>query len=64
MAVPNYYGLTEFGRAIANSMDMKKLGRVASGVAVKIVEPETGEILGPNKVMFPPFICVPYDAGP
>ncbi len=64
MAVPNYYGLTEFGRAIANSMDMNKLGRVASGVAVKIVDPETGEILGPNKVMLLTFICIPYDAGP
>ena len=50
MAVPNYYGLTEFGRAIANSMDMSKLGGVAPGAVVKIVDPETGKILGPNKV--------------
>ena len=55
MAVPNYYGLTEFGRAIANSMDMSKLGGVAPGAVVKIVDPETGKILGPNKVTTSPY---------
>ena len=48
--VPNFYGLTEFGRTIAYSMDTRVLGAVAPGSSVKIVDPESGEILGPNQI--------------
>ena len=50
LAVPNFYGLTEFGRTIAYSMDTRILGAVGPGTMVKIVDTQTGEPLGPNQV--------------
>ncbi len=46
----NFYGLTEIGNAITMSFDTSKLGGVAKGSVVKIVDPETKEKCGPNKV--------------
>ena len=50
LVVPNFYGLSEFGRTIAYSMDTRVLGAVGAGTMVKIVDSETGEALGPNQV--------------
>ena len=49
-AVPNFYGMSEFGRTIAYSMNTAVLGVVGAGSSVKIVDPESGEVLGPNQV--------------
>ena len=48
--VPNFYGMSEFGRTIAYSMNPAVLGVVGAGSSVKIVDPESGEVLGPNQV--------------
>merc|ERR1719431_648391 len=42
--------MTEMFQAATFSFDVTQLGFVAPDVEVKIVDPETGELLGPNKV--------------
>ena len=52
MFVYNVYGMTEISGALTNSMDVKCLGYVAEGAAVKIVDTDSGNICGPNEVFF------------
>ena len=47
--VMNMYGQSEFGNLITLSFTPRNLGHVYSGTEVKIEDPETGEICGPNK---------------
>ena len=46
----NMYSMTEFGSLISYHDSSSKLGNVAPGTEVKIVDPETNEALGPNQV--------------
>ena len=48
--VVNFYGMSEFGNLIAMSFTPKHLGHVGQGTEVKIVDPDTGTICGPNEV--------------
>ena len=50
MFVYNVYGMTEISGALTNSMDVKCLGYVAEGATVKILDPDSGNICGPNEV--------------
>lgn len=45
----NFYSMTEFGALVSLSMNPKTLGMVAPRSEVKIVDPETQELLGPNQ---------------
>jgi len=44
-----HFGLTEMGQAALVTLDVTQLGFVAPDIEVKIVDPETGEILGPHQ---------------
>lgn len=48
-AILGFYGMTEVG-TICKSMVPTQLGELAAGCQVKIVDPLTGELLGPNCV--------------
>ncbi|XP_012279418.1 4-coumarate--CoA ligase 1 [Orussus abietinus] len=52
-AVLQMYGMTEFGGVICaqkdNNTKLGSCGTVVSNVEIKIVDPETGKILGPNQ---------------
>ncbi len=50
MMVMNMYGQSEFGNVITMSSTPRFLGHVYPGTEVKIVDPETGETCGPNKI--------------
>ena len=47
-AVLGFYGMSEIG-TISTSTTPDKLGDLAPGVKVKILSPETGNLLGPNE---------------
>ena len=44
------HDFAEISAALTNSMDVKCLGHVAEGAVVKIVDPDSGNICGPNEV--------------
>ena len=49
VAVFSFYGMTEMFQVVTYSFDVTQLGFVGPDVQVKIVDPETQEILGPNQ---------------
>ena len=49
VAVFSFYGMTEMFQVVTYSFDVTQLGFVGPDVQVKIVDPETEEILGPNQ---------------
>ena len=49
VAVFSFYGMTEMFQVVTYSFDVTQLGFVGPDVQVKIVDPETAEILGPNQ---------------
>ena len=49
--VGNFYSMTEIGVTVAMSFDTQNLGGVSRGVSVKLVNPDTGVICGPNEVL-------------
>ena len=50
LGLPNMYLSTEFGTMIAFNPTQEMLGPIRPGIEVKILDVETGDILGPNKV--------------
>ena len=46
----SFYGMTEMWQVVTYSFDVTQLGFVGWDVEVKIVDPETEELLGPNQV--------------
>jgi long-subunit acyl-CoA synthetase (AMP-forming) len=48
-AILGFYGMSEIG-TIARSFSPTSLGIVTPGVEVKIVDPLTGELQGPNQI--------------
>ncbi len=46
----NLYGQGEVGNMISFSLTPKHIGYIYPGTEVKIVDPDTGETLGPNKI--------------
>lgn len=44
------YGMTEIGTTVARSTDPRALGEISKDVLVKLVDPETGTLCGPNEV--------------
>lgn len=50
MAVYSFYGMSEIGAIVTQSFNVRQLGIVGPDVIVKIVNPETGKICGPEEV--------------
>ena len=44
-----HFGMTEFFQVALITLDITQLGFVAPDIEVKIVDPDTGELLGPNE---------------
>ena len=44
-----HFGMTEFFQVAILTLDITQLGFVAPDIEVKIVDPDTGELLGPNE---------------
>ena len=44
-----HFGLTEMFQAALVTLDVTKLGFIAPDIEVKIVDPDTGDLLGPNQ---------------
>ena len=49
-AIAHFYGMTEAGGVLTQTLDVKHLGDIAEGTILKLVDPETNQLCGVNEV--------------